>query len=170
MCGGIGERINNFELLDDRARPAMRDDERQRILVLRADVDEMNVESVDLRDELRIRVQLRLALSPVVLHRPIASKRLRRRQLNALRRVRDRLVFGPFRRFDAPTQIGELVVCELHPKRTNVGVLLTAHFEFGNRTGHGVNSPGGTEKTKLARGNGCRGRSDKATAIDVGCV
>src|SRR5258705_10116261 len=33
----IRERIDDLQLLDDRAGPAMRDDERQRILMLRAD-------------------------------------------------------------------------------------------------------------------------------------
>ena len=36
----------------------MIDDERQRVLVLRANVDEVDVEPVDLGDELRQRVQL----------------------------------------------------------------------------------------------------------------
>ena len=51
--GGIGQRLDDLQLLDDRARPAVRDDERQRVLVLRADVDEVDVEPVDLGDELR---------------------------------------------------------------------------------------------------------------------
>ena len=54
MRRGIGERLDDLELLDDRARPAVRDDERQRILVLRTDVNEMDVEPVDLGDEVRI--------------------------------------------------------------------------------------------------------------------
>jgi hypothetical protein len=54
MGGRIDERVDDLELLDDRAGPAVRDDERQRVLVLRADVDEVNVEPVDLGDEVRI--------------------------------------------------------------------------------------------------------------------
>ena len=57
----IGQRIDDLHLLDDRAGPAVRDDHRQRILVLRTDVDEMDVEPVDLGDELRQGVQPRLA-------------------------------------------------------------------------------------------------------------
>ena len=87
---GIGQRIDDLQLLDDRAGPAVRDDERQRVLVLRADVDEVDVEPVDLGDELRQRVQLRLDLAPVVLGRPVARELLHRRELHALRRRRRR--------------------------------------------------------------------------------
>jgi hypothetical protein len=53
LCGGIGQRIDDLQLLDDRAGPAVRDDERQRIIVLRTSVDEVNVEPIDLGDEVR---------------------------------------------------------------------------------------------------------------------
>jgi hypothetical protein len=47
----IRQRINDLQLLDDRARPAMRDYQWQRIFMLRANVNEMNVEPVDPGDE-----------------------------------------------------------------------------------------------------------------------
>jgi hypothetical protein len=43
MRCGIDERVDNLQLLDDRAGPSMRDDDRQGILMLRANVDKMNV-------------------------------------------------------------------------------------------------------------------------------
>ena len=55
MGGGVGERLDDLELLDERARPAVGDDDRQRVLVLRADVDEVDVEPVDLGQEVRER-------------------------------------------------------------------------------------------------------------------
>jgi len=48
-------------------RPAVRDDDGQGTLMLRADVDEVNVETVDLGDEVRIGIQLRFHFPPVVL-------------------------------------------------------------------------------------------------------
>ena len=63
-----------FSCCEDRAGPAVRDDERQRVLVLRADVDEMDVQPIDLGDELRQRVQPRLDLAPVVFRRPVARE------------------------------------------------------------------------------------------------
>ena len=84
---GIGQRLDDLELLDDRARPAVRDDHRQRILVLRADVQEVDVDAVDLGEELRERVEPRLDLAPVVLRRPVVGEGLHRRELHALRGV-----------------------------------------------------------------------------------
>src|ERR1700749_1631260 len=60
---GVGERLDDLQLLEDRAGPPVRDDQRQRVLMLGADVDEMNVQSVDLSDELRQGVQFGLALA-----------------------------------------------------------------------------------------------------------
>ena len=47
------------------------DDERHRIFMFRADVNEVDVQPVDLGDELRQGVQPRLAFAPVVLGRPV---------------------------------------------------------------------------------------------------
>jgi len=49
----LAQRVDNLQLLDDRAGPSVRDDERQRIFVFRTNVNEMDVEPVDLGDELR---------------------------------------------------------------------------------------------------------------------
>ena len=49
----IGQRLDDLQLLDDRAGPSVRDEERQRVLVLGTDVDEVNVQPVDLGDEVR---------------------------------------------------------------------------------------------------------------------
>ena len=76
VCRGIGQWIDDLQLLDDRAGPSVIDDERQRVFMLRTNVDEVNVEPVDLGDELRQGVQLRLALAPVVVRRPIARELL----------------------------------------------------------------------------------------------
>ena len=85
MRRGIGQRIDDLHLLDDRAGPSVRDDERQRIFMFRANVNEVNVQPIDLGDELRQGVQFRLALAPVVFRRPIARELLNRRELHALR-------------------------------------------------------------------------------------
>ena len=53
MRRGIGERLDDLQLLDDRARPPVGDDQRQRVLVLGAQMDEVNVDAVDLGRELR---------------------------------------------------------------------------------------------------------------------
>jgi hypothetical protein len=73
--GGVGQGLDDFQLLDDRAGPSVADDERQRILMLRTYVEEVDVQTVDLGDELREGVESRLALAPVVLGRPVARER-----------------------------------------------------------------------------------------------
>ncbi len=53
MRSGIRQRINDLELLDDGSRPTVGYDQRQGIVVPRADMNIVNVEPVDLRDEVR---------------------------------------------------------------------------------------------------------------------
>jgi hypothetical protein len=53
MCRGIGQWIDDLQLLDDRAGPSVRDEERQRIFMFRTNVNEMNVQPIDLGDEVR---------------------------------------------------------------------------------------------------------------------
>ena len=119
---GIRERLDDLQLLDDRAGPPVRDDQRQRVLVLGADVDEVDVEPVDLGDELRQGVQFRLALAPVVVGPPVARELLHHRERHALRVVGDRLALGPPGRVDAPAQLGELLLRKTDLKRANSGV------------------------------------------------
>ena len=49
----IGQWIDDLQLLDHRARPSMRDDQGQRVVMFRANVNEVNVQPVDLGNELR---------------------------------------------------------------------------------------------------------------------
>ena len=51
--GRVGERADGLEQLDDRARPAVRHDQRQRVLMPRLHMDEVDVQPVDLGRELR---------------------------------------------------------------------------------------------------------------------
>jgi len=80
---------------------------RQRVLMFGADVDEVDVEPVDVRDELRQGVQLRLDLAPVVFGLPIAREFPHRRQLHALGAVTHCFLFGPTRGGDAPAEVVE---------------------------------------------------------------
>ena len=96
----------------------MCDDERQRIFMLRTNVNEMNVHPIDLGHELREGVQFRLALAPVVIVRPITRDFLNRRELDALRLIRDRLAIRPPCRVDAPAQFGQFGFGNIYLKRT----------------------------------------------------
>ena len=119
--GRVGERADCLEQLDDRARPPVGHDQRQGVLVRRPHVDEVDVHAVDLGHELRQRVELRLALAPVVLRRPVVGQRLSRRQLHALRAVVDELPGRPARRRDATEQVVELLVWDLEVEGPDLG-------------------------------------------------
>jgi hypothetical protein len=53
VLGGVGERIDDLQLLNGRPGPPMRDHERQRVLMAGTHVDEVNVHPIDLGDEVR---------------------------------------------------------------------------------------------------------------------
>ena len=55
-------------------------------------------------------------LAPVVICRPIAREFLNRRELHALRWIRDRFPFGPPCRVDAPAQFGQFRFRNIRPE------------------------------------------------------
>jgi len=141
VLGRVGERPDDPEHLDDRAGPAVRDDQRQRVLVPGPDVDEVDVQPVDLGHELRQRVQLRLAPAPVVVGGPVAGELLDRGQLHALRPVPDEFSRGPARRGDAPPQAGDRFPGHVDPEwpdvsfvRHNVGPFVMARYRRSGRS------------------------------------
>jgi len=120
VCRGIGQSTDDLQLLDDRAGPSVIDDQRQRVVVLGADVNEVNVEPVNLGHEVREGVQCRLALVPVVLGRPIAREFLNHCERHALRLIRDRLFLGPTHRRDALAEVVHSLVGNVNAERADV--------------------------------------------------
>ena len=112
----------------------MIDDERQRVLVLRTDMDEVDVEAVDLGRELRERVQPRLARAPVVLRLPVAGELPHRRELHALGLVRDGLLLGPLGGCDASTEIVEGFVGNVDVERADLGGTLDRATHANHRS------------------------------------
>jgi hypothetical protein len=115
---GIGERIDDLELLDRRARPPVRDDERQGVLVLGANVNEVDVDPVDLGDEVREGGKAFLELAPVVIRCPVAGQCLDRLELHALGGIH--LAVGPLRRVDAIAQVLELFLGDVDRELVDV--------------------------------------------------
>jgi len=101
----VSKWIDDLQLLDDRAGPPVRDDERQRIFLIRANLNEMNVKPIDLGHKIRQGVHFRFGLAPIVVRGPIPSELLDRRELHALRRIRYRFSLRPLCRVYAPPQI-----------------------------------------------------------------
>ena len=98
----IGQWLDDLQLLDDRARPAVRDDDREGVLVLRASMNEVDVQAVDLGNEVREGVDPRFALAPVVLRAPVTREFLHGRERHALRKIGDGFLLGQPGRNDAP--------------------------------------------------------------------
>ena len=124
-CRGIRQRLDRFQVLNRRARPPVRDDERQRVFMFRADVDEVNIQPVNFGNKLWQSVEPRFAPAPVVFRPPIARELLNRRELEALRSIRDWFALRPLGSVDAPSQIGKLCVGEVHVVRTNSDRVVT---------------------------------------------
>src|SRR5215471_2040938 len=110
MRCGIDQGIDDLQLLDDRAGPPMRDDDGQRIFMLRTNVDKVEVEPIDRGDKLRQRVQLRFDLAPVVLRSPVACERLDHRERDALRLIIHCFLVGPPGREHA---LAKVIECSL---------------------------------------------------------
>src|SRR5258705_2348476 len=127
-------------------------------------MDEMDVESIDLGDELRQGVEPDLTLAPVVLRRPISRESLSGRELHPLRLIRDRLAIRPSSRGDAPAQFGEVRLGHTQLKRTNGG-LVTARVLRDDT--HDLTPFQETEKAPWVAGHGCRHRAQKAHRLSL---
>src|SRR6476620_7785612 len=116
----VRQRADGVDQLDHGAGPAVGHDQRQRVLVLGPDVDEVDLHAVDLGDELRQRVQPRLDAPKVVVGRPVARQLLNRRQLHALRPISDKFLAGPARRRNPSTQVVQGLTRNLNLKGMDV--------------------------------------------------
>ena len=108
--GRVGQGADGLEQLHDRAGPPVRHDQRQRIFVPRLHVDEVDPDAVDVRGELRQRVQPLLAAPPVVVRRPVPGELLDGRQLDTLRPIVDQLLAGQACDADAAAKVIQGVI------------------------------------------------------------
>src|SRR5581483_8308034 len=80
----IGERADHLHELGDRAGPAVRHDERERLGPPAAHVEEVDAEAADMRAELRDRVERRLRAPPVVALAPVRDELAEVREVGPL--------------------------------------------------------------------------------------
>ena len=71
---GLGQRLDDVQVLHDRAGPAVRQDQRGGVGPRRPDVQEVDVLAVDLGDELRVGVEPRLDRPPVEAVQPVRGQ------------------------------------------------------------------------------------------------
>src|SRR4026207_1977660 len=118
---GAVRGADGLEQLDHGAGPAVGHDQRQRALVLRSDVDEVDLHAVVLGRELWTRVEPLRPAPEVVVARPVVRECLQRRQLDALRPVVDELLARPAGRPDATAQVVDLLLRYLDAKSPDLG-------------------------------------------------
>ena len=170
---GIGERVDDLQQLDDRTGPAVRDDDRQRTLMLGFHMDEVDVEAVDLGDEVRQRLQTRLALAPIVLRSPVLDELLHRGQLHALCIARCRrgrpdpprscvghqFALRPSRGVDAPAKLVNLLLREADREWAD-------RIVFGGSRRRSRGKIEGARACRRSEQRGCRG-GKKVAAVGL---
>ncbi len=162
----VGERSDAIDEFEDRAGPAVGKDHRQGAAMVRAHVDEMDVDAVDGGDELRQRVELGFKAAPVVAAAPVAHQCLQLRQREPLRLVIDPFAIGPAGGLHAPAQLVKLGLRQLHLERADC------------RRGHGGGAAtGGIHRARRLRrqqaeqagaGGGEGGGTEQAAARGIG--
>jgi hypothetical protein len=96
-------------------------DQRQRLIVRRAGVEEVDVQPIDLGPELRDRVQPGLGGAPVVARAPVVAELLDVGERDALGPVVDGLLLRPASAVEPIVQIGKLRLADLDAERLNLG-------------------------------------------------
>ncbi len=168
MRDRIREWTDGAEEFEHRARPTVRDEDRQRVLFLGLDLNEVNVHAVDVRHELRQRIQLRLRLAPVVARAPVLHQGLQPGQLRTLRLIGDGFLIGPARGSNAPAEINERGFGHVDAEGTDGVCCALPRVELGDggrhsgllRTGLGVAGSG--EQEEAAGYGGCHGGGNAA--------
>ena len=110
MCSWIGQWLDHIPKEEDRARPTMGEDDRQRVRMFRSYVDEVNAEAIDLRAKLWELIQCLLAASPVVIGAPVVDESTQLLEGNALRPVVSRLALRPARLCQTLLQVVQRVL------------------------------------------------------------
>jgi hypothetical protein len=144
----VGERVDHLEKVQNRARPAMGQDHRQGVRMARPYVDEMDIESVDLGQELRQGIQSGLGIPPVLGRSPVTREVLHRGQPDALGLIADSLTVGPPCRDDAPPEICKILFRNIDAEGTDART-----FVCRSRRAKGqVESPCGRRGHRGSRG------------------
>ena len=119
--GGIGERADDLQELDDRTGPAVGEHQREGVGVRRARVDEVDgnrivATAAQLGAELRERVEPLFGGAEVVAVAPVGAELLGVRERQALRPVVDGLGFRPTRAGEPIAEVGDRVSSDLDPE------------------------------------------------------
>ena len=117
--GRVGQRLEHLVELDDRSRPPVRQDQRQRVVVGRTHMHEVDVEPVDLGHVLVEAVQLRFARPPVVAVGPVRRDLADVPERDALRPVVDDLGVSPSSVAKTGAEVLEVAVGDVDRERSD---------------------------------------------------
>src|SRR5262245_445722 len=98
--------------------------------MLRTNMNEVEVETVNLRHEMRVGIDPRLDLAPVVFICPIVRKFLNRLELDALRIIRNRFSLWPSGFIDAAFQFDNFLLRNAYVEWANCRVAVLCHDLF----------------------------------------
>ena len=147
--GRIGERPDDLQVLDDRARPPVGHHERHRVRVPRAHVQEVDVDAVDLRAEPGHRVEPGLRRAPVVAVRPVGAQLAQVGERHAVGRIG--LGARPAHAREALAQVAEPRVGNVDPERPQLDELITPTGWFSGSRKTPMTSPSMTSIGPMAR-------------------
>jgi hypothetical protein len=130
----VGQRADDAQELHDRAGPAMGEDQRQGLWLRGADVEEVDRLAVDGGGELRVLVQPRLVLAPVVAVTPVGGQLLEIVERHPAAPADPGQLVGPAGTGQPVAQVVEVGLGDVDPERPDPGVGRVA-------AGHGSSSP-----------------------------
>ena len=116
----IGQQRHQRQVLGERARPAVRQDQRDAVAAPRPFVNEMNARAVDVGAEVVERVEPALLLAPVELVSPVAEHVAQVREIGALAPRISRRSVRPTRCADARSKVRQHIVIEPDRERRDL--------------------------------------------------
>jgi hypothetical protein len=123
----VGERPRDLGEFHDRARPAVRDDQRSRVRFRRSDVREVDVRAVNRGRELRPFVQSGFSGTPVILVPPVPCELLQVVERNAVGPARSGHFVGPAGAVEALVEIVQVVFRKVDAERVDALVGRSRH-------------------------------------------
>jgi hypothetical protein len=110
VLGGVTQRLYHVEVLGDRTRPPVRDDQRCGVRVRGTRVDEVDVDTIDGGQPLLEAVDPGLEASPVVLRAPVLADVLQVAERHPLRPVLYGLPLRPPGPGQALAEVGDVAI------------------------------------------------------------
>ena len=133
----LAQRFDHVEELGDRAGPAVRNDQRDRVGVVGPRVDEVDLLAVDLREVVRPAVEAVFLRAPVELRAPRVAQVLQVPEVGAVVPARAGNLVGPTRARQPLAQVVEIGLGNFDAERSNLGAHVRRRYCGGSVGGAG---------------------------------